>query len=65
MGPNVHYRNNRFKPDVKVFMQLSFETDKNMQLRLVLDADECPEVRDGTETLCNECAWHDKFDKLI
>ena len=29
-----------------------------------LDAAECPEVTDGTETFCNACAWHDKFDKL-
>lgn len=29
-----------------------------------LDADECPEVTDGTETFCSACAWHDKFDKL-
>ena len=27
-----------------------------------LDADDCPEVTDGTETFCNACAWHDKFD---
>ena len=28
-------------------------------------ADEaCPPVDDNTETFCNTCAWHDKFDKL-
>jgi hypothetical protein len=29
-----------------------------------LDEDECPEIDTGTETFCNTCAWHDKFEKL-
>ncbi|MEJ2589194.1 MAG: hypothetical protein P8165_16785 [Deltaproteobacteria bacterium] len=29
-----------------------------------LTDEECPEVRDGTETYCNNCAWHDKFEEL-
>jgi hypothetical protein len=29
-----------------------------------LDGDECPEIDAGTETFCNTCAWHDKFEKL-
>ncbi|MBT3311159.1 MAG: hypothetical protein HN737_04235 [Desulfobacterales bacterium] len=29
------------------------------------DVDEdCPAVIEGTETYCNACAWHDKFDKI-
>ena len=29
-----------------------------------VDADECPQINDATETFCNQCAWHDKFEKL-
>lgn len=29
-----------------------------------LDADECPEITAATETYCNQCAWHDRFDKI-
>jgi len=25
---------------------------------------EAPEIKDQTETYCNKCAWHDKFQKL-
>lgn len=24
----------------------------------------CPEIDNDTETYCNKCAWHDKFNKL-
>ena len=36
--------------------EVSFEED--------LDDDECPQVSDTTETFCNACAWHDKFNKI-
>jgi hypothetical protein len=29
-----------------------------------VDTEACPEVGDDTETYCNACAWHDKFDQL-
>lgn len=29
-----------------------------------LEGDECPDINDSTETFCNKCAWHDKFEKL-
>lgn len=29
-----------------------------------VDASDAPEVDEGTETYCNDCAWHDKFEKL-
>ncbi len=29
-----------------------------------LDEDECPMVKDDTETYCNACAWHDRFDTI-
>jgi hypothetical protein len=29
-----------------------------------LDDDECPAIQDSTETYCNACAWHDKFNKI-
>jgi len=29
-----------------------------------LNADECPDINDVTETFCNGCAWHDKFHKI-
>ena len=36
--------------------KVCFDTD--------MDASETPEVNESTETFCNDCAWHDKFDKL-
>ncbi len=29
-----------------------------------VDASDTPEVNENTETFCNDCAWHDRFDKL-
>ena len=29
-----------------------------------LDADEVPEIRENTQTYCDKCAWHGKFDEL-
>lgn len=28
------------------------------------EPDECPSVDEKTETYCNDCAWHDKFEKI-
>ena len=29
-----------------------------------LDQQEIPQITDGRETFCNQCAWHGKFDTL-
>ena len=47
-------------PEVKVELasnSVDFEEED-------LDDDECPQVSDTTETFCNACAWHDKFNKI-
>jgi len=38
--------------------------DGEIRFEDTLESDECPEIVEGTETFCNTCAWHDKFDKL-
>ena len=30
-----------------------------------LEADDCPKINEETETYCNACAWHDRFEKII
>lgn len=29
-----------------------------------VEESEAPEIRDATETYCNKCAWHGKFQEL-
>jgi hypothetical protein len=38
--------------------------DGEVRFQEDLADEDCPPIDDSTETYCNTCAWHDKFDKL-
>lgn len=29
-----------------------------------MESSDPPEIQENTETFCNKCSWHDRFDKL-
>ena len=32
--------------------------------KVVAQSDDCPEIKDNTESFCNKCAWHGKVKEL-
>ena len=32
--------------------------------KAVAQSDDCPEIKDNTESFCNKCAWHGEFKEL-